>query len=202
MAESHTAATQVLIPITNHTPFQPLSENRNSKETKTFLVPVHDSYPLGLLRNQNSRRFTPQFDQFPLDNLFSTRDLTEEEKVVFSKEGKGDEDKLNGLEGDKGKAQSWGVFSSYDRTPHNSVYPYRVDHAHDSKRSRPKEKGLRKLSQRAYEIVLNMRSASYKEVANKLVDELNSQRELEKGVRLLLLSKRTSRTSREGSTMP
>jgi hypothetical protein len=42
------------------------------------------------------------------------------------------------------------------------------------KKSRPKEKGLRKLSQRAYEIVLNMHSASYKEVANKLVDELNN----------------------------
>lgn len=38
------------------------------------------------------------------------------------------------------------------------------------KKARPKEKGLRKLSQRAYEIVLKMKSASYKEVANKLVD--------------------------------
>ena len=50
------------------------------------------------------------------------------------------------------------------------------------KKSRPKEKGLRKLSQRAYEIVLNMRSASYKEVANRLVDELNNEQELDNEV--------------------
>lgn len=33
------------------------------------------------------------------------------------------------------------------------------------------------MSQRAYEIVLTLRSASYKEVANKLVDELNHEKE-------------------------
>ena len=39
-----------------------------------------------------------------------------------------------------------------------------------SKISRPREKGLRKLSSRAYEIVLEMKSATYKEVAGKLVE--------------------------------
>jgi hypothetical protein len=37
------------------------------------------------------------------------------------------------------------------------------------KRSRPREKGLRKLSQRAFEIVQDLRNATYKEVAAKLV---------------------------------
>jgi hypothetical protein len=54
--------------------------------------------------------------------------------------------------------------------------------SHEAKKSRPKEKGLRKLSQRAYEIVLNMHSASYKEVANKLVDELNNEKEIDEEV--------------------
>jgi hypothetical protein len=44
------------------------------------------------------------------------------------------------------------------------------------KKSRPKEKGLRQLSHRAYEIVLNMKTATYKEVANKLVVELNNEK--------------------------
>jgi len=42
-----------------------------------------------------------------------------------------------------------------------------------SKKSRPREKGLRKLSQRAYEIVQDLKNATYKDVATKLVQELN-----------------------------
>ena len=44
-----------------------------------------------------------------------------------------------------------------------------------AKRSRPREKGLRKLSQRAFEIVQEMKNATYKEVAAKLVQELNEE---------------------------
>ena len=69
----------------------------------------------------------------------------------------------------------------------------------EAKKARPKEKGLRKLSQRAYEIVLKMRSASYKEVANKLVDELNSEQELDQEVRSGVCRARTSRTLNGGS---
>lgn len=69
----------------------------------------------------------------------------------------------------------------------------------EAKKARPKEKGLRKLSQRAYEIVLKMRSASYKEVANKLVDELNSEQELDQEVRSGVCRARTSRTLSVGS---
>lgn len=49
------------------------------------------------------------------------------------------------------------------------------------KKSRPREKGLRKLSQRAYEIVIEMKYATYKEVAAKLVFEMN-QYELDQEV--------------------
>jgi hypothetical protein len=65
----------------------------------------------------------------------------------------------------------------------------------EPKKSRPKEKGLRKLSQRAYEIVLKMRSASYKEVANKLVDELNSEQELDQEVPFHSLRVKTNKIS-------
>lgn len=45
------------------------------------------------------------------------------------------------------------------------------------KKSRPKEKGLRKLSQRAYEIVQDLRNATYKQVAAKLLLEINEEDE-------------------------
>lgn len=71
-----------------------------------------------------------------------------------------------------------------------SATPNRLERGPDGRRARPKEKGLRKLSQRAYEIVLNLRSASYKEVANKLVDELNNEQELDNGVNCMLMQEK------------
>ena len=109
----------------------------------------------------------------------SHRDLTEEEVVGIFRESRDDEERSDLLEGDKERND----FGGFEKSRLGSVV-FNADHQLNPRRSRPKEKGLRKLSQRAYEIVLNMRSASYKEVANKLVDELNSQRELEKGVLL------------------
>lgn len=100
---------------------------------------------------------------------------------------------------DRNSDKPWGKFSVFDKPLPSTVASSKPDRANETKR-RPKEKGLRKLSQRAYEIVLNMRSASYKEVANRLVDELNHEHELDNGVPIGLARKRTSRTSRGGST--
>ena len=49
----------------------------------------------------------------------------------------------------------------------------------EPKKSRPKEKGLRGLSSKAYIIVLHLRSTTYKEVAVKLLKELNFNQPLE-----------------------
>jgi shikimate kinase len=96
----------------------------------------------------------------------------------------------------------WGSFSYINKPLLNTASSHKFERLLDSKRSRPKEKGLRKLSQRAYEIVLNMRSASYKEVANRLVDELNNEQELDNGVHQPLCRKRMSKILREESMMP
>jgi hypothetical protein len=44
-----------------------------------------------------------------------------------------------------------------------------------NRKSRPREKGLRKLSQKAYEIVQELKNATYKEVATKLVEDMNEE---------------------------
>ncbi len=43
------------------------------------------------------------------------------------------------------------------------------------RKARPRDKGLRKLSERAYEILMELRHATYKEVAGKLVRELKEE---------------------------
>jgi hypothetical protein len=53
------------------------------------------------------------------------------------------------------------------------------DRALEHKKSRPKEKGLRGLSARAYNVVLQMKSTTYKEVAVKLLKELDFKNELD-----------------------
>lgn len=58
----------------------------------------------------------------------------------------------------------------WDGEPHTTG---RKSEGEVARRSRPREKGLRKLSQRAFEIVQEMRNVTYKEVASKLVQELN-----------------------------
>ena len=44
--------------------------------------------------------------------------------------------------------------------------------------ARPKEKGLRRLSLRAYQIVVELRNATYKEVATRLVEEFVNDKDL------------------------
>ena len=60
---------------------------------------------------------------------------------------------------------------------------------------------MRKLSQRAYEIVKTLKNATYKEVAMKLVQELNEE-DCEGEVSLFGYRTNSSRISREGSMMP
>ena len=47
------------------------------------------------------------------------------------------------------------------------------------KKSRPKDKGLRGLSAKAFKVVLELKETTYKEVALKLLKELSDQNELD-----------------------
>ena len=60
---------------------------------------------------------------------------------------------------------------------------------------------MRKLSQKAFEIVQELKNATYKEVATKLVEDMNEE-ELEGEVKILLSRINNNRTSREVFTMP
>ena len=74
------------------------------------------------------------------------------------------------------------------------------DHIHSGVKSRPKDKGLRKLSQKAFEAVQELKNATYKEVATRLVSQLNEE-EFEGQVNNILLRIKKNKTSREESMM-
>ena len=87
--------------------------------------------------------------------------MTEDEVAAFVKEEdilKMDTPEQEGKPADR----PWGSFTILNKGLANTAPTNKPERGPDGRRARPKEKGLRKLSQRAYEIVLNLRSASYK----------------------------------------
>ena len=67
---------------------------------------------------------------------------------------------------------------------HTTGRKSQLESKHLNRKSRPREKGLRKLSQKAFEIVQELKNATYKEVATKLVEDMNDE-QLEGEVKII-----------------
>ena len=144
---------------------EPQEEAKTVRENKLYIAPKHHSLPLSLEQSQrlgdSNRRFQPLFDKFNLGHFYADKDLAPEELALFASSNEVDEDNYKTPEREHDNPEkNWGNYKFAGNL--STICSNRPMRLLEGKKSRPKEKGLRKLSQRAYEIVLGMNSASYK----------------------------------------